>query len=119
MEPNETNAALNQMVSQLQGGVLRVGIASAIPIIAGWERTLEATGLPELAPIAENLRALRTTLSSEDSDPAEVGAAPQPARRPDQGDGGKPIRSAHRGPPGATEPAIERGGGAIAGRGTN
>jgi hypothetical protein len=49
-----------------------VGIASAIPVIAGWERTLEATGLPELASLAENLKTLRIMLSPDDSDPAEV-----------------------------------------------
>jgi len=73
LEADETNAALNQTVSQLRGGVVRVQIASAIPNIAGWERTLEATSLPRLAPVAENSRALRTTLTSEDSHPAEVG----------------------------------------------
>lgn len=74
MEQNETNAALNQTVSQLQGGVLRLGIGSAIPVIAGWERTLAATRLPALAPIAENLGVLRSRLASESFDPAEVGA---------------------------------------------
>ncbi len=34
---------------------------------------MEATSLPEVAAVAENLRASRTTLSSDDSEPAEVG----------------------------------------------
>lgn len=73
MEQNEANAVLSQTVTQLQGCLLRVGIGSAIPVIAGWARTMAATRLPQLTPIAENLGVLRTRLASEDFDPADVG----------------------------------------------
>jgi hypothetical protein len=35
MKTNEANAALNRMVAQLQGGVLRPGIADPIPSHSG------------------------------------------------------------------------------------
>ena len=73
MEPKDASMALDQTAAQLQGGVLRLGIGSVIPVIAGWEQTLRATGLPHLVPIAENLETLRTRPASEDSDAAEVG----------------------------------------------
>ena len=73
MEVSEANAALNQTVAQLQGGVLRLGIASAIPVISSWEQTLGATGIPELTPVAQNLTALRNLLAMGDFVPAEVG----------------------------------------------
>lgn len=34
MDPNTAGTALNQTVGQLQGGLLRLGIGSAIPVIA-------------------------------------------------------------------------------------
>jgi hypothetical protein len=73
MEANEANAALNQTVAQLQGGVLRLGIGSAVPTIAGWERTLAGSGVPEAQAIADNLSTLRTRLAADSFDPAEVG----------------------------------------------
>lgn len=73
MEVDKTNVALDQTISTLQGGVLQLGVGSAIPAISSWEQTLAATGKPELATIAENLAALRTFLTSDDADPAEVG----------------------------------------------
>lgn len=50
----------------------RLSLASAMGVYCH-KRTLKATILPKLAPVAVNLRALRTALSSEGSDPAEVG----------------------------------------------
>lgn len=73
MKAYPATIVLNQTVTQLQGGVFRLGIASAIPLIAGWEQTLGATNVPELAEISRNLAALRTRLTGEEFDPAEVG----------------------------------------------
>jgi hypothetical protein len=67
-----TGAALTQTVAHLQGGVLRLRIGSAIPLIAGWEGTLAATNLPELRGIAENLRTLRAELASDNPDGTRV-----------------------------------------------
>lgn len=73
MEANSAFTALNQTATQLQGGILRLGIGSAIPVIATWEQTLSSSGVPELAPIAQNLGSLRTLLANPNFDPTEVG----------------------------------------------
>ena len=73
MEGNEIRAALDSTVASLQGGVQRLGIEAALPVIEGWERRLAASGDPELAPVAENLGALRGQLSADDFDQATVG----------------------------------------------
>ena len=73
MEADKTNVALDQTISTLQGGVLQLGVGSAIPAISSWEQTLAATGKPELTAISEDLAALRTLLTSGNADPAEVG----------------------------------------------
>ncbi len=76
MEPNDAGAAPNRRtVAQLQGGVPRVGMGSAIPAISGREQMLGATGLPGLRPVVENLAALGTRLASE-----EFGAAAEAGR---------------------------------------
>ena len=73
MESNTASTALNQTVGQLQGGLLRLGVGSAIPVIATWEQTLSSSGVPELAPIAQNLGSLRNHLANPSFDPNEVG----------------------------------------------
>ena len=73
MEANSAFTALNQTAGQFQGGILRLGIGSAIPVIATWEQTLSASGVPELTPIAQNLASLRTQLADPNFDPNEVG----------------------------------------------
>ena len=73
MEANETNADLDQTVASLQGGVEQLGIEAALPVIEGWERVLAASGSPMLAPVAENLGALRALLSAGDFDQLAVG----------------------------------------------
>ncbi len=87
------------------------GIASAIPIIAGWKRTPRATGLAELAPLAENLKTLRTTLSCDGSEPAEVRRLLNVL-----GDQVRVVAATQRGIPSATEPAAERWGVILAGQ---
>ena len=56
MESGDTTAALDQTITTLQGGVLQLGVGSAIPVIAGWERTLSSSGAPELAPLPRTSR---------------------------------------------------------------
>lgn len=73
MEADKTNAALDQTISTLQGGVLQLGVGAAIPAISSWEQTLAATGKPELTDISENLASLRALLTAGDADPAEAG----------------------------------------------
>jgi hypothetical protein len=73
VEANEIRALLDSTVASLQGGVQRLGFEAALQVIEGWEGRLAASGNPELAPIAENLGALRTQLSARDLDPVAVG----------------------------------------------
>ncbi len=73
MALGDSTAALDKTIATLQGGVLQLGVGSAIPVIAGWEQTLSSSGAPELAAVAENLAALRTMLAAGDFDPAEAG----------------------------------------------
>lgn len=73
-DANQTGTALNQTIEQLQGGVLRVGIASSIPVVAGWEQTLRNSPVPELSTIGTNLGTLRALLAAQDFDASEVAA---------------------------------------------
>lgn len=73
MEANSTGTALNQTVGQLQGGILRLGVGSAIPVISTWEQALSSSEAPELEPIAQNLGSLRNHLANPNFDPNEVG----------------------------------------------
>lgn len=73
MEANDIKAALDATVASLQHGVERLGVAAALPEIESWEKRLAASGDPELAPVAENLGALRELLAVEDLDTAAVG----------------------------------------------
>lgn len=73
MEANSAATALNQTVGQLQGGILRLGIGSAIPVIATWEQALSSSRVPELTPIAQNLGSLRNLLANPNFDPNQVG----------------------------------------------
>ncbi len=73
MEAKETNSALDTTVGSLQGGVQRLGIQAALPVIEGWERRLAASDSPMLAPVVENLGTLRTLLSADELDQAAVG----------------------------------------------
>lgn len=73
VEANEIRTALDATIASLQGGVQRLGIEAALPVIEDWEQRLAASGSPELAPVAENLGALRAQLSADDFDPVVVG----------------------------------------------
>jgi hypothetical protein len=68
VESNDVGAALDSTIASLQGGVERLGIEAALPIIGDWEERR-----PEVAPVAENLTALRTQLSSGSPDQAATG----------------------------------------------
>lgn len=73
VESNDVGTALDSTIASLQGGVERLGIEAALPIIGDWEERLAASGSPELASVAENLTALRTQLSSGSPDQAATG----------------------------------------------
>ncbi len=73
MAANETDAALDQAVAVLQGGVERPGMEGALRVIETWEQRLAASESPELIPISDNLADFRIQLLAGDSDPAAVG----------------------------------------------
>lgn len=73
MAANEIDAALEEAVAVLQGGVQRPEMEAALRVIETWEQRLAASESPELVPIADNLAALRIQLLASDSDPAAVG----------------------------------------------
>jgi hypothetical protein len=73
VESNDVGTALDSTIASLQGGVERLGIEAALPIIGDWEERLAASGSPDLAPVAENLTALRTQLSSGSPDQVATG----------------------------------------------
>ncbi len=60
-------------ISVLQSGVENIAIERALSEIDGWEQKLEESGDPQLAPIAENLRQLRSLLTAESLDRRTIG----------------------------------------------
>ena len=72
--PDEVGPALLRTVEDLEVGAQRLGAQGALPVVAGWQRSLEETGHPELLPVAETLSELRLRLSGGVRDPVVVGA---------------------------------------------
>ena len=73
MAANEIDAALEEAVAVLQGGVERPAMEAPLRVIETWEQRLAASESPELVSIADNLAALRIQLLAGDADPAAVG----------------------------------------------
>lgn len=75
MAQEDVGGEIDRTTEALRGGVQRLGIAAALPIITGWEERLAVSGVPELAAVAETLRELKGQLQPEGIvDPASVGA---------------------------------------------
>lgn len=64
---------LDSTISVLRSGVEDLAVERALSEIDGWERKLEESGDPQLAPIAENLRQLRALLTAGNLDRATIG----------------------------------------------
>ncbi len=73
MAANEIDAALEEAVAVLQGGIERPDMEAPLRVIETWEQRLAASENLELVSIADNLAALRIQLLAGDSDPAAVG----------------------------------------------
>ena len=73
MAASEIDAALDQAVAVLQGGVERPRMEGALRVIETWEQRLAASESSELIPISDNLADLRIQLLAGDSDPAAIG----------------------------------------------
>ena len=74
MIPDELGPALLRTVEDFETGTQRLGAQAALPVVAGWQRSLEETGHPDLLPVAETLSELRLQLSGGVRDPAVMGA---------------------------------------------
>ena len=74
MIPDEVGPALLRTVEDFETGTQRLGAQAALPVVAGWQRSLEETGHPDLLPVAETLSELRFQLSGGVRDPAVMGA---------------------------------------------
>ena len=74
MESNQvTPEGIDETVSTLDGGVRNLAVNVAINQIEGWRLRLEATGVPELQPIADGLTRLQNHLTSDEVDAEAVG----------------------------------------------
>ena len=74
MESNQvTPEGIDETVSALDGGVRNLAMNVALNQIEGWRLRLEATGVPELQPIADGLVRLQNHLASGEVDAGAVG----------------------------------------------
>jgi hypothetical protein len=67
-EEHITVGELSRLLELFRGRVYRASIEKAIEEVEGWRRKLEATGDPDLTPVAENLGQLRTLLAADHLD---------------------------------------------------
>ena len=72
-EERITVGDLSSLLELFQGRVYRASIEKAIEEVEGWQRKLEETGNPDLAPIAENLGKLQTLLAADHLEAEAVG----------------------------------------------
>jgi hypothetical protein len=66
-------AGLDRTISVLDGGVKNAATNVALNEIDGWRMKLEASGVPELEPIADGLARLHDELTKDPMDAAAVG----------------------------------------------
>ena len=74
MAEKEIGGAIDLTASSLERGVVRLGVAAALPEIAAWRERLAASGDPDLVAVAGTLEELRRQLDSPGLDPVSVGA---------------------------------------------
>lgn len=74
MESNQvTPGGIDELISTLDGGVRNLAMNVALNQIEGWRLRLEASGVPELQPIADGLGGLQDNLTSDEVDAEAVG----------------------------------------------
>jgi len=66
-------AGLDRTISVLDGGVKNAAMNIALNEIDGWRLRLEASGVPELEPIADGLSRLHEELNKDPMDVSAVG----------------------------------------------
>lgn len=72
----ENNAAagkLESTIAALREGAMNLALDRARGEVAGWRQTLQDSGEQQLIPVADNLAALETALSTDPLDGATVG----------------------------------------------
>ena len=72
-EESITPKDLSGLLELFRGRIYRASMEKAIEEVKVWRRKLEATGDPNLVPIAENLGELETLLSADQLDADAVG----------------------------------------------
>lgn len=74
VESNQvTPEGIDETVSMLDGGIKNLAMNAALNQIEGWRLRLEASGVPELQPIADGLGRLQNHLTSDEVDAGAVG----------------------------------------------
>lgn len=74
VESNQvTPEGIDETVSMLDGGIKNLAMNAALNQIEGWRLRLEASGVPELQPIADGLGRLQNHLTSDEVDARAVG----------------------------------------------
>lgn len=74
MESNQaTPEGIDETISVLDGGIRSLAMNVALEQIEGWRLRLEATGVPELEPIADGLGRLHGHLTSDEVNAEAVG----------------------------------------------
>jgi hypothetical protein len=74
VESNQaTPGGIDETISILDGGVRNLAMNVALNQIEGWRLRLEASGVPELQPIADGLGRLQNHLTSDEVDAEAVG----------------------------------------------
>ena len=74
MANNGIAGALDGTLGSLRAGIVRLGIAAAVPEISAWQEKLAASGDPGLEAVAETLSKLKTQLDPSGFDPVTIGA---------------------------------------------
>lgn len=74
MADDGIGGALDGTLGSLRAGVVRLGIAAAVPEISAWEEKLAASGDPGLEAVAGTLSKLKTQLDPSGFDPVTIGA---------------------------------------------
>lgn len=74
MMNNGIGGTLDGTLDSLRGGVLRLGIAAAVPEISAWEERLASSGDAGLQAVADTLSKLRVQLDPDGLDPVTIGA---------------------------------------------
>lgn len=74
LESNQaTPEGIDEVISTLDAGVKNLAMNVALNQIEGWRLRLEATGVPELQPIADGLARLQSQLTSDEVDAEAIG----------------------------------------------